>query len=139
MSTEHIIEALADLERGLEKLRLALTADLEHPPVVSRNGVFKAIDAVAVVANHYGVAIGDILGASRRKEIIGPRQVTEYVLHDHMGLSYNTIGKLLERDHTTIVAGVKRVRARLSDDPGVEAVVRAVTGARVAHEHMAAT
>jgi chromosomal replication initiation ATPase DnaA len=62
---------------------------------------------VESVAARHGVSVEDILGRARTKLISEAR-------HDLMaclwgsGLAFAEIGRMLDRDHTTIISGVRR-------------------------------
>ena len=67
-----------------------------------------------VVAEHYGVSAGDIIGSKRNADIVTPRQVTMYLCREITDTPYKAIGLLLgNRDHSTIISGVNKVREKL--------------------------
>lgn len=69
------------------------------------------------ISKYYGVAIGDLLGRSRKKEIKNPRHVACYVLCK-CGYSLKAVGKILgNRDHTTIINSRDRVIYDLANMP----------------------
>ncbi|MFA6198186.1 MAG: chromosomal replication initiator protein DnaA [Patescibacteria group bacterium] len=57
---------------------------------------------ISTVASFYDIKIEDITGASRKKELVTPRQIIMYLLREELGCSYPLIGhELGGRDHTT--------------------------------------
>jgi Bacterial dnaA protein helix-turn-helix len=66
-----------------------------------------------IVARHYGLTRAEVQGESRRAEYVLPRHVAMYLCVRLGGLSLTLTGRVLNRDHTTVLHGVKRV-ARLS-------------------------
>lgn len=67
-----------------------------------------------VVAEHYGVSSGDIIGGKRNAEIVIPRQIVMYLCREITDTSYKNIGILLgNRDHSTIISGDNKVREKL--------------------------
>lgn len=67
-----------------------------------------------VVAEHYGVSAGDIIGGKRNAEIVIPRQIVMYLCREVTDTSYKNIGILLgNRDHSTIISGDNKVREKL--------------------------
>lgn len=78
-----------------------------RPPVRFRS------DIIANTAMRFGVSSSDLAGPSRKRPIANARQ--DAMLHLHQqGWSYASIGRLLNRNHTTVMHGVARARARLA-------------------------
>lgn len=114
MSVERLVAALEELETALAKVRQALADAEPYLPYPrsprQRSHGLAASEVVAVVAAHFGVTAGELISASRRREVTEARQAAMLVLHDHMGYSYSDVGRMLDRDHTTVMAGVARAR-----------------------------
>jgi len=71
-----------------------------------------------VVAAHYGLSVRELDGDRRSRHIARPRQVAMYLAVELTGLSYPRIGSLIgNRDHTTILHGVRAIRKLLHTDP----------------------
>ena len=64
-------------------------------------------------ANEYNVSVGDIRGPSRDKQVVAARFCAIVRLRDETNLSYPAIGRILDRDHTTVMYGERRFRDRL--------------------------
>lgn len=64
---------------------------------------------ITAVGEIYNVATEDLVGRSRRKEIVEPRQVAMFLLRDMLDLSYPTIGEKLGRDHTTAIHSYEKI------------------------------
>lgn len=78
-------------------------------------GVNLIIDAMCEVT---GLTRPALLGQCRAKKYAYPRQLVMYLASERTSASTPMIGRLLgERDHTTIMYGVKRARARLEECP----------------------
>jgi chromosomal replication initiator protein len=57
---------------------------------------------ISTTANFFDIKVEDIIGSSRKKEIVTPRQIIMYLLREELGCSYPLIGhELGGRDHTT--------------------------------------
>jgi len=66
---------------------------------------------IAAVVKYYDISMENLLGASRRKELVGPRQVAMYLLREDCGCSFPTIGhELGGRDHTTAMHACSKVK-----------------------------
>ena len=70
----------------------------------------KIADCLKVVEEAFGVTRGDLLSARRGREVARPRQVAYWLAKKVTLHSLPEIGRAIGgRDHTTIMAGVKRV------------------------------
>jgi chromosomal replication initiator protein len=78
------------------------------------------------VARYYGINADDLKGRSRHKQIVGPRQIAMYLLREDAHLSTPDIGRLLERDHTTVLHALKQVVADIARDGPARAAVRGI-------------
>jgi chromosomal replication initiator protein len=73
-----------------------------------------------MVAQEFGVAIGDLKGPRRQREITIPRQVAMSLIRDLTHESLPQIGQCFGgRDHTTVINAVKRVEDLKSAVPGL--------------------
>ncbi len=78
------------------------------------------------VARYFGVSPDAIKGKSRHKEIVVPRQVAMYMLREEARLSTPDVGRLLNRDHTTVLHGANLVASDIARDGPSRAAVRGV-------------
>ena len=69
----------------------------------------------AVVSKKYGVTPADIKSARRSKEIAFARHVSVYIVRQVTDLSLPSIGKILNRDHTTILSSIDVVEKKMAD------------------------
>ncbi len=70
-----------------------------------------------VVAEHFGISVGDIIGGKRNADIVVPRQIVMYLCRDITDTSYKNIGILLgNRDHSTVISGDNKVREKLQNN-----------------------
>ena len=61
-------------------------------------------------ARHFQIPLEDIIGPKRDKDIVVPRQVAMYMLHEELRLSYPKIARELGRkDHTTAMHSVRKI------------------------------
>jgi hypothetical protein len=70
-------------------------------------------DIVAEVAEQHKVTVLDIMSARRNRTIVAARQEAMYRLRHETPLSSAQIGRLLKRDHTTVLWAVERHGAML--------------------------
>ena len=79
-----------------------------------------------MVSEHFRMPVSDILGKKRNKEIVVPRQIAMYLLYQDAHLSTPEVGRLLNRDHTTVLHGLKQVANDIARDGPSRAAVRGV-------------
>lgn len=65
---------------------------------------------IQIVCNYFDVAIPDLVGACRRRELVIPRQIAMYLMREDLQNSYPTIGQEMGgRDHTTAIHSYNKV------------------------------
>ena len=73
---------------------------------------------IKAVAAFFEISPNDLIGRSRNKEYVEPRQISMYLLRELLAMSYpdiaNRVGK---RDHTTAIYACKKVANGVSKDP----------------------
>ncbi len=91
----------------------ALADLLPNRPEVS------AADIISAVASFFNVSPDELRGTRRTRSIAQPRQIAMYLMREETDASLPQIGaELGGRDHTTVLYGYERVRARLEQDDG---------------------
>jgi chromosomal replication initiator protein len=75
-------------------------------------------------ARHYQIALDDILGPKRDKDIVMPRQVAMYILRSELHLSFPKIARELGRkDHTTAIHSVDKIEKESALDADVRTAI----------------
>ncbi len=72
---------------------------------------------IDAVAGHYDVSPDAILGKQRDRQTALARQVVIYLLRQEKHYSLTEIGKLLHRDHSTILHNFTRISQSMKTDP----------------------
>jgi chromosomal replication initiator protein len=90
----------------------------------------KHISAKQVIdktAKHFQIALEDILGPKRDKDIVVPRQVAMYILRSELHLSFPKIAHELGRkDHTTAIHSVEKIEKELSYDNSIKSAINEI-------------
>lgn len=74
----------------------------------------KIIDAVS---SFFDVSLKDLVGKSRKKELVYPRQLIMYIIREETGASYPTIGhELGGRDHTTAMHACNKIKREAEEN-----------------------
>ena len=80
-----------------------------------------------MVASHYGVKVSELKSSRKTRKITHPRQVAMYLARRLTQASYPEIGRAFgNKDHSTVVKGVKKLKLLLEEDPTVAENVRTV-------------
>ncbi len=74
-----------------------------------------------LVSSQFKVSIGDMRSRSRKKVITFPRQVAMYLARKYTDSSLADIGKVLHRDHSTVLHSIKVVTSKAVSDGSVSA------------------
>lgn len=61
------------------------------------------------IAEKYGATLGEVLGTVRNKYVVNARREIVLLLHES-GMSSAAIGRLMNRDHTTILHSIKMAK-----------------------------
>ena len=69
-----------------------------------------AKDILEIVSSFFNISNKDLLGKSRKKELVYPRQISMYLMRKEVAFSYPTIGQELGgRDHTTAMHAYNKI------------------------------
>lgn len=76
------------------------------------------------VSTFYNVSVEDIVGQSKMKNIVMPRQIAMYLCHELTNLNYKMIAIALgNRDRTTVMHGVDKIMERLENDNNLKSEI----------------
>lgn len=96
------------------------------PPVPLRHADAFAI--LRIVAHAHMVTVDDIAGSSRLKSLTEARRVACWVLRNETAMSFPELGRLLKKDHTSVMHAV----GRCDEIRGTDAAFRSFTDQLVA-------
>lgn len=84
------------------------------------------LDVLKVVAKETSVTVEDIISKTRIQNITEARQLFCYVIRERYGIPFVKIGKLINRDHATILHSVKAHKNRHDVDKKYRELTRNV-------------
>lgn len=118
------VRSIAEIMRKLNK-----EGDGEQPAgfeqMPRRRATFQEV--LEAVSRYYSVSVTDMLGESRVREILLPRQIAMNIGKKRLGMSYVNIGAVFgNRDHTTVMNAFSKIEKALQDDPQLLREVRAL-------------
>ncbi len=82
-----------------------------EPVSVTVDKIFNAIQ------KKYGISRENLVSSKRNKEIAAPRHITVYLIKELTDMSYPSIAKIFERDHSTIISSYNLVSSRVLSEP----------------------
>jgi len=108
----------------------------ELPPIPARGADYT--EALRCVATAYTISVTELVGSDKHKQVAEARTVAYWLLRTQTRLSFPEIGRVLHKDHTSAMSGVKRCERKRTEDVGfrrftdrmVEAVEARAEGAR---------
>lgn len=98
---------------------------LEDQSPLARPSRIKPV--VTAVARYYGVTVRDIVCSCRTRKLVNPRQVAMYLARELTGQTYPAIGRVMDRDHSTIMSGVRRIAKLRETDPKLAGEIKELT------------
>lgn len=78
------------------------------------------------VAGHYGLSLPAMTATTRKRDVARPRQVAMYLAKRLTRRTLPELGKLFDRDHTTVLYGIRATEERRATDPDLDRDIRAI-------------
>ena len=75
----------------------------------------------------FSVSPEEIMGKGKTKTVTTARQVSTYLIRKLTGLTLDEIGKVLNRDHSTILYSINKVEESINTDPALNDTIRDIT------------
>ncbi len=89
--------------------------------IITKNNSLPTISPkkiINLIASYYEISVSDLIGASRKKHLVVPRQICMYLMREELKSSFPSIGEELGgRDHTTAIHACVRVGNLINSDP----------------------
>ena len=82
-----------------------------EPVSVTVDKIFNA------VFNKYGISKESLTGNKRNKDIAHTRHITIYLIREMTEMSFPSIAKIFDRDHSTIISSHRLIEAKAIEDP----------------------
>jgi chromosomal replication initiator protein len=101
------VAAFASLSRQRADLALAERALEDLIPETGQE--IRPDTIMEETAEYFGLGPGDLVSKSRSRPLTTARHVAMYLLRELTGLSLIRIGEHFERDHTTVLHGIKKI------------------------------
>lgn len=114
------------LQKEVAELSARLKAIVreDDSPLVMPSRIKSVITAVA---EYYRISLNDIVCHRRSREVALPRQVAMYLAKELTTNSLPEIGRVLDRDHSTILHGCRKIATLRLQDPVLDTQIRELT------------
>jgi len=126
---EHIaptVKLVADMMRKTKKeiKMIGLMPTIDSEPNIAIT-IDRLMDSVA---DYFAVTKTEMIGTSRVRELMVPRQVTMYLAKTKLNMSLTRIGSVFgKRNHTTVMHAVNRIKDQLKNDRHLLRDLNAIT------------
>ncbi len=97
------------------------TKNVLNTIINNKNKSINAKNILDIVVSFFSINNKDLLGKSRKKELVYPRQISMYLLREEVGFSYPTIGQELGgRDHTTAMHAFNKIKKEIESNEKIK-------------------
>lgn len=120
------VKSIADIMRKLiDPMEESPDANVGFEPAPKQAVSFQ--DVLEGVSRYYSVSVNDMLGESRVREIVVPRQIAMYIGKKHLRMSFVRLGESFSnRDHTTVMHAVGKIEGKIQEDAQLMREVRTI-------------
>lgn len=102
--TNELIESLLGKTSETDEVRIKISPD----------------DLINKIAKYYSLGKRQLLGDSRAIPVVRPRQILMYLLRKHVGLPLQEVGRVVGRDHSTVMNAVEKITQLLSTNVDIQ-------------------
>ncbi|OGF26165.1 hypothetical protein A2331_01785 [Candidatus Falkowbacteria bacterium RIFOXYB2_FULL_34_18] len=137
--SNNISSNIRELEGALNRLIAYHEFNNSTPTIDSTKNVLSSLitniqsksitckDILESVSKFFDVAHKEIIGKSRKKELVYPRQITMYLMRNEINTSYPTIGhELGGRDHTTAMHAFNKISKELDGNEKIKQDIESI-------------
>ncbi|MCD4760389.1 chromosomal replication initiator protein DnaA, partial [bacterium] len=130
---ESIQENIRELEGALNRTIAFHQLNNTTPTLESVKSILGGISAnprkagltskrlIRTITEFYDITLENLLGASRKKELVVPRQITMFLMREELKASYPNIGREIGgRDHTTAMHACIKITALIEVDERIK-------------------
>jgi len=76
---------------------------------------------IHIIASFYDISLDSLLGSSRKKELVVPRQIAMFLMREELKSSYPNIGQEIGgRDHTTAMHACFKISELVNNDEKIK-------------------
>jgi chromosomal replication initiator protein len=122
----HITPTVKSIAPMLKKLHTN-SKIVGMPDAASSDGIRSIEDIVRVVADYFKLLPEDLMGDSRRADIVLARQIAMYIAKKYFKMTYQYIGTYFQnRIHTTVMHAVEKIEKEMETDKQLKRDINAL-------------
>jgi chromosomal replication initiator protein len=119
------VRSIADIMRKLNRDPHGEEEQVGFHATPKRAPTFQ--DILEAVSRYFSVSVQDMIGASRVREILVPRQIAMHLGKKYLRMSYVRLGEAFSgRDHTTVMNAISKIEEKMQNDSQLLREVRAI-------------
>jgi chromosomal replication initiator protein len=97
------------------------------PADTVKNVNVRPIKVISTVAKYFDFKNKELLGPSRKADLVVARHIAMYLLRDSLGLQHAKVGEIMGgRDHTTVMHAVEKMEGEEKDNPDIRRKIMAI-------------
>lgn len=110
-----VIRVISYCELNKVEPTINIVSTVLEDMIVAKSKNLTVEKIIKIVCDYFNIMPDHLMGSRRSKELVGPRQITMYLLRHEMNMSFPKIGKELnKKDHTTIMYGVEKIEKEIT-------------------------
>lgn len=113
---EGILKDINFKAKSGENISLSLVEDIIKHRIKTIKKSIQATDIINITSNFYNISVDDIKSAKRNKEVGFARMVAIYLCRDLTDLSLPAIGKIFNKDHSSIHYANSKITSMVVDN-----------------------
>ena len=82
---------------------------------------------INATANYFNMTAADLTGVNRTKGVTEAKQISMYLIRTLTNLSLPDIGKIFNRNHSTVLVSIRKIESQMEKNPELAAVIRDIT------------
>lgn len=121
-------EAIAQKLRGLADELAEFVTEITGAEVapLAADGKEPLQIILEATAAFYNVSIKDILGDRQTHRVAAPRHVVMWLCRKHAKMGVEDLGRIFQRDHSTVVIAVRKMEERLQQDQSLRHAIQKI-------------
>ena len=122
-----VIRVISYCELNKVEPTIAIVSTVLEDMIVAKSKNLTIEKIIKIVCDYFNLMPDHLMGPRRSKELVGPRQITMYLLRHEMNMSFPKIGKELnKKDHTTIMYGVEKIEKEITKNVELQKELSAI-------------
>tara|TARA_R100000900_G_scaffold32758_2_gene26403 strand:- start:906 stop:1388 length:483 start_codon:yes stop_codon:yes gene_type:complete len=101
---------ISRLQRKMVKVYSMNNSELKTSPL---SNLESATEMAKKICDKINITYEEMQSRTRIQEVVAARQSIWYVFHKEYGMTFTSIGKIFNKDHATIIHGVRKLKDEL--------------------------